>query len=69
MDQYFEVSAEVVVATLKNGKDKKVKEVFLVDAMSCTEAEAKVSKDYQASSSTMDYEIVSARKSRVFKVL
>lgn len=69
MEQYFEVTAEVVVATLKNGKDKKVKEVFLVDAHSVQEAEVKVAKDYAASSSTMDYEVVLVKKSRVFRVL
>ncbi len=67
--QYFEVTAEVVVATLKNGKDKKVKEVFLVDAMSVQEAEVKVVKDYEASSSQMDFEVVQVKKSRVFRVL
>ena len=68
-NQYFEVTAEVVVATLKNGKDKKVKEVFLVDAQSVQEAEIKVAKDYAASSTNMDYEVVLVKKSRVFRVL
>lgn len=67
--QYFEVTAEVVIGTLKSGKDKKQKEVFLVDALSCQEAEVKVAKDYQDSSATMDYEIVSVKKSRVFRVV
>ena len=40
MSKYFEVTVEVVVATLKNGKDKKNKDICLVDAMSVTEAEA-----------------------------
>ena len=46
MSKYFEVTVEVVVATLKNGKDKKNKEIYLVDAMSVTEAEARVIGDY-----------------------
>ena len=34
MAKFFEVTVEVVVATLKNGKDKKAKEIYLVDAQS-----------------------------------
>ena len=45
MNKYFEVTVEVVVAQLKNGKEKKNKEIYLVDAQSVTEAEARVIKD------------------------
>ena len=38
--KFFEVTVEVVIATLKNGKDKKAKEIYLVDAQSVTEAES-----------------------------
>ena len=38
MNKYFEGTVEVVVATLKNGKDKKNNEIYLVDAQSVTEA-------------------------------
>ena len=69
MAQFFEVTSEVVVGTNKSGTDKKTKEVFLVDSMSVQEAEVKVAKDYEKSSSTMEYEIVSVKKSRVFRVL
>jgi len=69
MAQFFEVTAEVVVGTNKNGTDKKTKEVYLVDSMSVQEAEIKVAKDYENSSSQMEYEVVSVRKSRVFRVL
>jgi len=69
MTQYFEVTSEVVIGSLKNGKDKKQKEVFLVDAQSVQEAEIKVAKDYEESSSTMDYEVVQVKKSRVFRVI
>ena len=44
MSKFFEVTVEVVVATLKNGKDKKAKEIYLVDAQSVTEAEARTVK-------------------------
>ena len=48
MSKFFEVTVEVVVATLKNGKDKKNKETYLVDAMSVTEAEARVGPEARA---------------------
>lgn len=69
MAQFFEVTSEVVVGTNKNGTDKKTKEVFLVESMSVQEAEIKVAKDYEDSSAQMDYQVISVRKSRVFKVL
>jgi hypothetical protein len=47
MNKYFEVTVEVVIATQKNGKDKKAKEIYLVDAQSVTEAEARVVKDFE----------------------
>ena len=67
--KYFEVTVEVVVATLKNGKDKKNKEVYLVDAMSVTEAEARVVKDFSDSGVQMDYKVSMAKESRVLRVI
>ena len=59
----------MVVATLKNGKDKKNKEVYLVDAMSVTEAEARVVKDFSDSGVQMDYKVSMAKESRVLRVI
>jgi hypothetical protein len=59
----------VIVATLKNGKDKKVKEIYLVDAMSVTEAEARVVKDFSESGVQIDYKVVGAKESRVLRVI
>jgi|TARA_R110001592_G_scaffold119939_4_gene323615 enoyl reductase-like protein len=67
--KYFEVTVEVVVATLKNGKDKKIKEIYLVDAMSVTEAEARVVKDFSDSGVQIDYKVVGAKESRVLRVI
>jgi|TARA_B110001450_G_scaffold110459_1_gene104290 hypothetical protein len=69
MSKFFEVTVEVVVATLKNGKDKKNKEVYLVDAMSVTEAEARVVKDFSDSGVQMDYKVSMAKESRVLRVI
>jgi hypothetical protein len=67
MKKYFEVTVAVVVATLKNGKDKINKEVYLVDALSVTEAEAKVVAHFSGVS--LDYKVVSAKESRIHEVL
>ena len=67
MSKFFEVTVEVVVATLKNGKDKKNKEIYLVDAMSVTEAEARVVKDFTEAGVQMDYKVSGAKESRVLK--
>ena len=67
--KYFEVTVEVVVATLKNGKDKKAKETYLVDAMSVTEAEARVVKDFSDSGVQLDYKVSMAKESRVLRVI
>jgi hypothetical protein len=69
MSKYFEVTVEVVVATLKNGKDKKNKEIYLVDAVSVTEAEARVVKDFEAAGVNIDYKVSGAKESRVLRVI
>tara|TARA_B100001559_G_C16134164_1_gene454406 strand:+ start:24 stop:236 length:213 start_codon:yes stop_codon:yes gene_type:complete len=69
MSKYFEVTVEVVVATLKNGKDKKVKEIYLVDSQSVTEAESRVVKDFENSGVKIDYKVVGARESRILRVI
>jgi len=69
MGKYFEVTVEVVVATLKNGKDKKNKEIYLVDAMSVTEAEARVVQDFTDAGVNVDYKVSGARESRIIRVI
>jgi hypothetical protein len=69
MSKYFEVTVEVVVATLKNGKDKKNKEIYLVDAMSVTEAEARVVKDFIEAGVNVDYKVSGAKESRIIRVI
>jgi len=69
MSKYFEVTVEVVVATLKNGKDKKNKEIYLVDAMSVTEAEARVVSDFSDVGVNVDYKVSGARESRIIRVI
>jgi hypothetical protein len=69
MNKYFEVTVEVVVATQKNGKDKKAKEIYLVDAQSVTEAEARVVQDFETAGVQIDYKVSGAKESRVIRVI
>ena len=69
MNKFFEVTVSIVVATLKNGKDKKNKEIYLVDALSVTEAEAKVVKDFEDSGVQIDNKVVGAKESRIIRVI
>ena len=67
--KYFEVIVEVEVATLKNGNPKLKKEIYLVDAQSVTEAEARVIKDFENAGIRIDYKVASAKESRVLRVI
>jgi hypothetical protein len=69
MIKYFEVMVELVIAIQKNGKDKKQKEVYLVDALSVTEAEKRVIGDFEAAGVQLDYKVVSAKESKVIRVI
>jgi len=69
MAKYFEVTVGLVVATLKSGKDKVQKESYLVDAMSVTEAEAKVVSDFEKAGVQIEYKVISARESKVIRVI
>jgi 16S rRNA U1498 N3-methylase RsmE len=69
MSKYFEVTVEVVVATQKNGKEKKNKEIYLVDAMSVTEAESRVVQDFTEAGVQIDYKVSGARESLIIRVI
>jgi len=67
--KYFEVIVEVEVATLKNGNPKLKKEIYLVDAQSVTEAEARTVKDFEESGIQISYKVSGAKESRVIRVI
>jgi len=56
-----------VVDTPKGQKEKKVTETYLIDAMSVTEAEAKVVKDFQGYS--FDFEVKGVNQSKIIKII
>lgn len=67
--KYFEVTAELVIGSTKGGKDKKQKEVYLVNAQTVTEAEARVVQDFENSGVNIDYKISGAKQSRIIGVI
>jgi len=50
-----------------NGSLKKVTEQYLVDAVSVTDAEAKVVKDFEGS--TFEWEVTSVIETKIIKIL
>ena len=72
MAKYFEVSVSVnhEVDGGKGGvKIKKVKENYLVDAMTVTEAEARVVNQFEESGVQFDHEFSGARDSKLIQVI
>jgi hypothetical protein len=66
-NKYYLVKVEFETINENNGKPKKIKTQYLVDAMSCTEAEARA-RGY-LKDSVMDYEIVNVNKSPIEDVI
>jgi hypothetical protein len=70
--KYFEVQVNVKTETegFKGAvKIKVVKETYLVDAQSVTEAEARVVKQFVKSGFSQDYEVVGVKGSKVIEVI
>lgn len=68
--KYFEVMVQITNESEDskgNVRVKKNREIYLVDAMSCTEAEARVVKLFEGS--TQDFEVVSVRGSKIIEVV
>jgi hypothetical protein len=53
----------------KNGKEKKNKEIYLVDAQSVTEAEARVVQDFTDAGVQIEYKVSGAKESRIIRVI
>ena len=72
MAKYFEVTVTVqheVDGGKGNTKIKKVRESYLVDAMTVTEAEARVVKEFEKAGIQLDYEVSAARESKILQVI
>ena len=70
--KYFEVLVSIKTETSGykgRTKVKTVKETYLVDALSVTEAEARVVKLFSDSGFSQDYEVVGVKGSKVIEVI
>lgn len=66
---YYEVTIQLSVGVKRDGSEKFQTEVYLVDAHSVVEAEAKINKDFKASGVQLDYTVKSIKKSKVLRVI
>jgi hypothetical protein len=61
------VQLKTTVDTQKGTKEKTATETYLVDALSVTEAEAKVVNDF--SNSGLDFEVKAVNSSKIIKII
>jgi hypothetical protein len=66
---YYTAKVQLImeVDTPKGTKEKKTTEIYLVEALSVTEAEAKVVKDFQGYQ--FDFEVKAVTASKIIKIL
>lgn len=66
---YYTAKVQLVdtVDTPKGPKEKKTTETYLVEALSVTEAEAKVIEDFKGY--TFDFEVKSVTSSKIIKII
>ena len=67
MAKYYAVTVAVEVEDAK-GKIKKQKEQYLVDALSCTEAEAKLVKKFVKDAVQLEYEVIKVSETNIIEV-
>ena len=67
MAKYYSVTVAVEVEDAK-GKIKKNKEQYLVDALSVTEAEAKLVKKFTDEGVNLEYEVVKVSDTKIIEV-
>lgn len=65
---YFQATV-VLVDINEKGKQSKITEQYLVDAMSVTEAESKVTKLYEDEGSRMDFNVKSVKETKILQVI
>ena len=65
---YFQVNVEIL-DTNDKGKQTKTKELYLVDAVSVTDAEAKVNKMFQDEGTLLNFQVKSVRETKILQVI
>ena len=61
------VQLTTIVDTANGTKEKKATEMYLVEALSVTEAEAKVVRDFKGV--TIDFEVKAVTNSKIIKII
>ena len=66
---YYTAKVQLIeqVDTSKGPKEKRITETYLVEALSVTEAEAKVVEDFKGY--TFDFEVKSVSANRIIKII
>ena len=65
---YFQVNVSIVDINEK-GKQTKVTEQYLVDAVSVTDAEVKVTKMYEDEGGSVDFQVKSVKETKILQVI
>jgi hypothetical protein len=65
---YFQVNVSIVDINEK-GKQTKVTEQYLVDAVSVTDAEVKVTKMYENEGSSVNFSVKSVKETKILQVI
>jgi len=62
---YWQVTVQLLIEN-ENGKVQKLRELYLVDAVSATDAEAKIYKDFEGES---NFSVIGVNQSKIIKVI
>jgi hypothetical protein len=65
---YFQVNVSITDINEK-GKQTKVTEQYLVDAVSVTDAEVKVTKMYEDEGGSVDFQVKSVKETKILQVI
>ena len=65
---YFQANVEIIEIT-DSGKQSKMREQYLVDAMSVTEVEAKVNKLFEDEGMSTNFQIKSVKETKILQVI
>jgi len=65
---YFQVNVSIVDINEK-GKQTKINEQYLVDAVSVTDAEVKITKLYEDEGGNVDFQVKSVKETKIIQVI
>lgn len=65
---YFQATVDIIDMNEK-GKQTRTKELYLVDAVSVTDAEVKVTKMFEDEGSQVEFQVKSVRETKILQVI